>query len=88
MAMTMWPELLKTKKNIQNISLEVDRLLKNHNALYKKELADHKEQLVTDTREAVEIINEEIRQLKRNMENHRKQLEAKANFLKRHNKRI
>lgn len=84
----MWPELVRTKENVQNISLEIERLLKNHNALYKKEIANHKEQLLADTQDAMAIIEEEIRHLKSNMTDHRKRLEARAVFLKRHNKRI
>ena len=86
--MIVWPELAKTKKNMQNISQEIERLLKNHNALYKKEIANHKEQLLADTQEAIEIIEDEIKQLRKSLEDHRNRLEARAVFLRRHNKRI
>ena len=84
----MWPELAKTRKNIQSISAELEKLLREHNSLNKKEIANHIEQILADTESAMETVEEEIKQLKRNMGNHRKQLEAKYAFLRRHNKRI
>lgn len=84
----MWPGLYKTRENARNISMEIEKLLRNHNSLRKKEIANYKEQLLAETEEAIATISGQIRELSRNMESHRKQLEAKAVFLKRHNKRI
>lgn len=84
----MWPELIKTKKNAENISLETEKLIRNHNTLYKKEIARHKDRLLADTDESIAAIEKEMEELRKNLESHRKQLETKAVFLLRHNKRI
>lgn len=84
----MWPEILKAKRNADKISIEIEKLMKNHNALTKKEIASHRDQLVSGTQESILLIEAEIVQLRNSMKSHRKQLEARAAFLKRHNKRI
>lgn len=82
----MWLELSEAKKNSVNISREIEKLFKEQNSLLKKEIASHKEKLLTETDEAVSLIEEEYRELIKNLRNHRKALEAKSNFLRRHNK--
>jgi ElaB/YqjD/DUF883 family membrane-anchored ribosome-binding protein len=82
----MWPSLHEAKENIKTILDEIEKLLKNHNSLTKKELAKQKELLLEEFDETMKIIDEQINELKKNLKNHRKYLEAKSVFLKRHYK--
>jgi len=82
----MWPELGKAKKNSRNISNEVEKLFREQSSLMKKEISSYKEKLITETEESISLIEEECRELMRNLKKHRKALETKSNFLRRHNK--
>lgn len=83
-----WPELLKAKENIKNIERQLNALLKNHNSFTKKELARQKDTLIAELDASIEIIYEEISELRRNMDNHRKYLDSKSRFVRRHYKRL
>ena len=82
----MWPELGETKKNSKNIANEIERLFKEQESLLKKDIASHKEKLLAETDESISLIEYECKELINNLKNHRKALEAKSNFLRRHNK--
>lgn len=82
----MWPELGEAIKNSKKIADEIERLFKEQNSLLKKDMATHKEKLLAETDESISLIEEEYRELSKNLKNHRKALEAKSNFLRRHNK--
>jgi len=84
----MWPELGKTKRNAENISMEIEKLLKDHNTLSREEILAHSEKLLAQTEESLQVIESQIADLRRNMENHKKQLRSKARFIKRHYKRV
>ena len=81
----MWPELNKAKKNSRNIVNEVEKLFKEQNSVMKREVVSHKEKLLTETDESTSLIEDEYKELIKNLKNHRKALEAKAKFLRRHN---
>jgi hypothetical protein len=82
----MWPDLGEAKKNSINISREIEKMLREQNSLMKKDIAAHKEKLLEETDEAISKVDEEYKALVRNLKNHRKTVESKANFLKRHNR--
>jgi len=82
-----WPELYEAKKKANEISVEIEKLLKEHNGLLKKEIAKHSEKLLSETNDAIDIVKERIKELQKNLENHKKQLLTKSSFLKRHNSR-
>ena len=84
--MSVWHELFKAKENARHISDEISHLLKEHNGLMKKEIAAQSEKLTEEVDQSLAIIEEECRELKKNMESHRKTLLSKSRFLKRHNK--
>jgi len=83
-----WPELYKAKKNAQEISQEIDRLLKEHNSLFKKEIAKHGEKLADETTCTLESVEEQFKDMMKNLKNHKKQMETKSRFLQRHNSRF
>ncbi len=82
-----WAELHEARKKSMEITNAIERLLKEHSSLYKKEIAAHAEKLLRETDETMESIEEEYRQLAEGMKAHRKTLDAKSRFLKRHNSR-
>lgn len=84
----MWPALHEARENTKKILNEIEKLLKNHNSLTKKEIAKQKEMLIDEFNESIKIINEQINELKRNLKKHRKYLEAKSDFMRRHYKSI
>lgn len=79
-----WPALLEAKENARNISLELDRMLKDANSLSKKDIARYKETLLAEIDRSVGEISAQIAELKLNLKNHRKYFEAKSAFVKRH----
>lgn len=81
----MWPELLKAKRNLQEIISELDNLLKKQNSLTKKEIAYNKQNLLDEFSESSAVIEEKLREFRKNLDDHRKQLRSRADFLKRHN---
>ncbi len=83
-----WPELLKAKENLQELSREIDKLLKNHNSLTKKELARQRDTLLAEFDASLDVIKEQIDEFILNMENHRKYIISKSRFMNRHYKRI
>lgn len=84
--MPVWHDLFRAKENARNISDEISRLLKEHNSLVKKEIAAQSEKLAEEVSEALAIIEEEYRDLIKNIASHRKTLASKSRFLRRHNK--
>ena len=84
--MPIWHDLFKAKENARHISDEISHLLKEHNSLVKKEIAAQSEKLAEEVSESLKLIEEECRDLVKNMESHRKTLLSKSRFLKRHNK--
>ncbi len=81
----MWPELIKAKKNLAEITREIDELLKKQNSLTKKEIAYHKQNLLDEFDESFLLIEEKLSEFHKNLDSHRKQLRSRADFLKRHN---
>jgi len=84
----MWPMLHEARDNAKNILNEIEKLLKNNNSLTKKEIAQHKEILLENLDESMKTISEQIQELENSLKKHRKYLEAKSLFLKRHYKSI
>ncbi len=83
-----WPELLKARKNAGEIQDEVERLLREHRALSKKEISKQRDTMMAEIDAAISRIDEAAGELKENMRSHRKYVEAKQRFLKRHYKRL
>ena len=83
-----WPELYEAKKQSAAIANEVERLLREHNALYKRELAAQHEWLLNQTEESVAAVEEAWDALRTSMDGHRAKLIAKAKFLQRHHSRL
>lgn len=81
----MWPELVKAKRNVQEITKKLDELLKSQNSLTKKEIAYHKQNLISEFDEAVAVIEGQLAEFRDNMDAHRNQLRSRSDFLKRHN---
>jgi len=79
-----WPELLKAKDNIKNIEEEINRTLKSHNAFTKREIARQHPVLLDDFERSVEAINKELDEFDVHIKNHRKYIESKSKFMKRH----
>lgn len=84
----MWPELRKAKDTARKIEAEFDSLLKNHSSFGRKEIARQTDTLIAETETVFEKIEEEMLIMRQNMENHRKYLDSKARFLKRHYKNL
>ena len=82
----MWPELSEAKKNSRSIVNEIEKLFKEQNSVMKKEISSHKEKLITEIDDSISVIEEEYKKLINNLKCHRKALEAKSKFLRRHNK--
>ena len=83
-----WPELYEAKKKANEISNEIEKLLKEHNSLFKNEIAKHGEKLLNETEDITELIKEKTREMEKSLKNHKNQLKAKSIFLKRHNSRV
>ncbi len=83
-----WSELKKANDNALSIENEINRLLKSHNGLLKKEIVQHREQLIIEAEDVNKTVEELCKEMMKNLRDHRKQVESKAEFLKRHNKRI
>jgi len=79
-----WPELLKAKKNILEISRELDNLLKNHNSLTKKELAKQNDTILSVTDDLLNAIDGQIDEFITHIKNHRKYIESRSRFVRRH----
>lgn len=82
-----WPELYEAKKKALEISAEIEKLLKEHNSLMKNEITKHSEKLLSETDDTIILIKEKLKELQKNLGNHKNQLKAKSSFLKRHNSR-
>lgn len=82
----MWPELKKAKNNATEIEKEIAHLLKKQNGFWKKEIARHDDMLLDEVDVALDKIDEEVRELKKNLLSHRKYVTTKSRFLKRHYK--
>jgi hypothetical protein len=83
-----WPELLKAKKNLHEIEDELDRLLRNHNSLTKKEIAKQHDTLLAEFDSSFLMINGKLDEFMDNIENHKKYIKAKSRFINRHYKRV
>ena len=83
-----WPALLKAKDNARNISIEIDRMLKESAALNKKDIVNYKETILNEIDKSIGLIEEEISELEKNLKMHRKYFEAKSVFLRRHHKML
>ncbi|MBI2972032.1 MAG: hypothetical protein HYY37_06430 [Candidatus Aenigmarchaeota archaeon] len=82
-----WAALREAREKSRAITVLIEHLLKEHDALSKKEIAAYSEKLLTDSDEAIEAIIEEYRHLIECMKGHRKTLASKARFLTRHHTR-
>lgn len=83
--MSVWHDLYKARANSQKISDEIARIIKEHNGLTKKEIAQQSEKLAEELEESLTVIEEEYEELLKSIADHKKALAAKARFLKRHN---
>lgn len=83
-----WPELLKARKNAGEIEAEIERLLREHRALSKKEVSRQKDTILAEVDAAMGRIDEGLAELRRNLRSHRTYVEAKQRFLRRHYKRL
>ena len=86
MLMSVWHDLYKAKQNSQRISDEIAKIIREHNGLTKKEIVAQNEKLSEDVKESAAVIEEEYRELIKNIAGHSKALAAKSRFLRRHNK--
>lgn len=84
----VWPELRKAKDNVDNIYMEINRLIKNSNALTRKELANNADTIISQLDQTIEAVENESTELLHNLNNHRKYLAAKRRFVRRHYKRV
>ena len=83
-----WPALLKGKENVREIEKEVAQLLKESNSFSKKDIVNYKEMLLSQADNSTNEIMKQINDLKKNLKDHRKYLETKSVFLKRHHKHV
>ncbi len=83
-----WPALLEAKNNLRNISNELDRLLKESSSMSKKDIAKYRETILSKIDESISLIENETDQLGANLKKHRKYMESKSVFLRRHNKML
>jgi hypothetical protein len=82
----MWPELAEARKKSINISREIEHLFKEQRSLMKRDIAAHKEKLITETDDSISLIERECKEILKSLKMHRKSVEAKSNFLRRHNR--
>lgn len=83
-----WPELKKAKRNAEEISIEIRNMLKNNNALTKKEIVKHPDTLAIHLDNSIGMINEASKEMIKNLKNHRKYVMNKSKFMKRHYKSV
>ena len=83
----MWAELQSARDRANEISKKIERLLKEQSSLSKSEIAKYPDKLILDIEESLAEIEIEYRELIKNVEKHRKVLNAKSRFLRRHNSR-
>ncbi|MBI4170241.1 MAG: hypothetical protein HY514_00975 [Candidatus Aenigmarchaeota archaeon] len=83
-----WPELLKAKRNLENMQIEINRLIRDHNSFRKKEIAKRDDILLAEIDNAIALLEEETEEMKNNIINHRKYVSSKSRFLKRHYSRV
>ncbi len=82
-----WPELYKAKRIAEEISNDIEKLIKEHNDLMKDEIASHGEKLAEEVGEAARRIEDQYKELVSDIRSHGKQVKAKSKFLRRHNSR-
>ena len=75
-----WPALLKAKDNARNISIELNKMLKEAGALNKKDIVNYKGTILSEIDNSIGLISGEIEELERNLKLHRKYFEAKFVF--------
>ncbi|MBI2579418.1 MAG: hypothetical protein HYW27_00775 [Candidatus Aenigmarchaeota archaeon] len=80
--------LKKARQNAENIISEIDRLAKESSSLTKKEAANSGDTVVAYIDGSMEAINEESKEMLRNLKKHRNQAMSRIRFLKRHYRRI
>ena len=83
----MWAELQEARNRANEISKKVERLLKEQSSLMKTEIAKHSDNLIIDVNDSLVEIEKEYREMIKDIERHRKALQTKSRFLKRHNSR-
>lgn len=83
-----WPELKKAKRNSEEINREIRQLLKNNNALSKKEIVKHPDTIAAQLDDSIATINSASKEMIENLKNHRKYVITKAKFVQRHYKRV
>ncbi len=83
-----WPALLKAKDNVRSVSAELDRMLKESRALSKKDIVSYRETMLNRIDNSIDLIDEETKDLRKNLLQHRKYFESKSVFLRRHHKRL
>lgn len=82
--MFKWHDLMKAKKNMRSISHELETLSREHDNLYRRDLERHREKLLEQCSESIIKIEQEYSEMMKNIISHRKSLETKAIFLRRH----
>jgi hypothetical protein len=83
-----YPELLKAKKDLEEINKEIDMLLRSHNSLTKKELSQQGDTICSITDDCMNSVEENIEKLRANLKNHRKRIESRYKFVRRHYKMV
>ena len=80
----MWAELKEAKKLSMDIEKEIDLLLKKQSSLNKNEIAKHQRLLEEEVDESMRKVDELFSEMMGYMDEHKKQINAKSNFLRRH----
>lgn len=83
----MWAELQSARDRANDISKKIERLLKEQSSLNKSEIARYSDRLLVDIESSLQEIDNEYKELVKDIEKHRKALRAKSTFLRRHNSR-
>ncbi len=83
----MWAELQEARNRANEISKRIERLLKEQSSLMKSEIAKHSDKLVADIDESLIEIENEYKNMMKDIEKHKRALVAKGKFLRRHNNR-
>ena len=83
----MWAELQEARDRANEISKKIERLLKEQSSLMKNEIPKYSDKLLTDIDDSLVEIENEYKEMIKNIENHRKTIKAKTRFLRRHNSR-
>jgi hypothetical protein len=80
----MWPELQKARENAKLIERSIEELQRNQNSLKKAEISKHSDLLISDIENATERIENQAKEMMKNLSDHKKYVSSKSRFLKRY----